>query len=213
MIDEGVVKYRVKHSKEHSPKFLEYPAAEQVRAHLVALGLIGESKNVGYGNLSVRDTLTSGFFITATQTGALPSLLTEHYSYVRRYNFDTFTICSQGEHQPSSEALSHAMIYDIHPDISAVIHVHSLALWRHMQEEDYLATNAPYGTQEMVREIAALYNKHDPFTHNAFVMKGHQEGIITFGRSLEEAQLRLYALLKCYLLRASHHTHKASVRH
>ncbi len=201
-MDEGVVKYAIEHSQSHCVKFSDYAATEQVRAHLTALGLIGEKKGIGYGNLSVRDTASSGFFITATQTGALPSLQEAHYSYVHHYDFTTFTVYSKGVYRPSSEALSHAMIYTIDPEISAVIHVHSLPLWHYMQTQHYLATTAPYGTKKMVTEIAALYNNRNPFAHNAFVMKGHREGIMTFGRDLSEAQLRLYAILKCYLLQA-----------
>ena len=199
-MDEGVVKYSIEHSKEEvSAPFLHYDAIESVRSHLVALGLIGEKAGIGYGNLSVRDTTTSGFFITATQTGALSALLPEHYSYVYRYSFNDFVVYSQGMHPPSSEALSHAMIYNIHPDITAVIHIHSLALWEYMIAHRYPATTAAYGTKEMVDEIATLYTTKDPFVENALVMRGHHEGIMTFGASLHEAQLRLYNILKCYL--------------
>jgi len=34
------------------------------------------------------------------------------------------------------------------------------------------------------------------------VMKGHEEGIITFGRSVEEAELVLYNILQAYLQEA-----------
>jgi hypothetical protein len=30
-------------------------------------------------------------------------------------------------------------------------------------------------------------------------MKGHEEGIITFGRSVEEAELALYTIMQAYL--------------
>ncbi len=212
-MDEGVVKYSIEHSSTATAPFVQYDAIENVRSHLVALGLIGERAGVGYGNLSVRDTTASGFFITATQTGALPSLQKEHYSYVHRCDFDSFTAYSQGVHQPSSEALSHAMIYAVHPDISAVIHIHSRALWEYMIDHRYPATTAAYGTKAMVSDIAALYTDRDPFLQNAFVMQGHHEGIMTFGKSLQEAQLRLYDILKYYLFQASHHTHKVSVQH
>ncbi len=199
MISEGVVKYSVNHTTKNAPRCLEYAALEQVRTHLFALGLIGESNGIGYGNLSVRDKATSGFFVTATQTGHLSRLSPEHYSYVRHYDVNTFSVASEGMHPPSSEALSHAMLYDIHPDISAVIHIHSLALWHNMRRHHSLATTAAYGTKEMVHEIAELYKDRDPLQHNAFVMHGHREGIMTFGSSLDEAQLRLYAMIRRYL--------------
>ena len=80
-----------------------------------------------------------------------------------------------------------------------MIHIHSLALWKFMKAKDSLATTAEYGTAEMVDEIAGLYSDLDPVTNNAFVMKGHEEGIITFGRSVEEAELTLYSVLQVYL--------------
>ena len=198
-MDEGVVKYEVEHSSVNAPYFTAYTTIEPIRSHLFALGFIGEHHGVGYGNISVRDTATTGFFITATQTGKLSTLHREHYSYIHHYDFHHFLVQSQGVFPPSSEALSHAMIYEIHPDIRAVIHIHSSVLWHFMQTHDYLATHAAYGTKAMVDDIAHLYRHCDPFLHNAFVMRGHQDGIITFGRTLDDAQISLYHILKCYL--------------
>jgi hypothetical protein len=36
--------------------------------------------------------------------------------------------------------------------------------------------------------------------NNAFVMKGHEEGIITFGQNIEEAEMALYAVMQAYLI-------------
>ena len=80
------------------------------------------------------------------------------------------------------------MIYEIDQDINVVIHIHSHALWTFMKTKHYLATDAEYGTVEMANEIASLYKNINPFINNAFVMKGHEDGIITFGRSIQEAE-------------------------
>ncbi|MDQ6983286.1 MAG: class II aldolase/adducin family protein, partial [Ghiorsea sp.] len=92
-------------------------------------------------------------------------------------------------------SLSHAMIYEVHHGIGAVIHVHSNALWQMMIDTNALVTTAEYGTTEMVHEIASLYQSRNPFEDNAFVMKGHEDGIITFGKNIEEAELRLYHII------------------
>jgi len=134
-----------------------------------------------------------------TQTGRKHTLSHEYYTYISDYDFSTFKVISQGSHKPSSEALSHAMIYAIDDCITTVIHIHSLALWEFMKNKNYLATTAEYGTAKMAEEIAGLYNNLDPMKNNAFVMKGHEEGIITFGRSVEEAELKLYTILQEYL--------------
>ncbi|WP_051937898.1 class II aldolase/adducin family protein [Ghiorsea bivora] len=196
MID-GVIKYHVSHTQIPSPEFTAFHDLEALRCRLFALGLIGETPDgIGYGNISFRNNGERSFTITATQTGKQPHLKPNAYIHIVNYDFGTFTVFSEGEFKPSSEALSHAMIYEIHPDIQAVIHVHSAALWQMMIKQKILATTAEYGTAEMVREIAALYQSRNPFKYNAFVMKGHKDGIITFGKNIKEAELRLYHLIQ-----------------
>ena len=68
-----------------------------------------------------------------------------------------------------------------------------------MKARNDLATTAEYGTAEMVKEIAGLYDTLDPMMNNAFVMKGHDEGIITFGKDIKEAEFVLYNILQAYL--------------
>ncbi len=191
---EGVVKYSVKHTKTTSETFDNYEKLEALRARLYALGLVGESNGIGYGNISSREDDNS-FYITATQTGSKSRLTEKYYTKITDYSFSDFSVTSQGEHSPSSEALSHAMIYDLSSKITTVIHIHSLALWKFMIAKNALSTTAEYGTAEMTKEIEALYELNDPLANNAFVMKGHREGVMVFGQSLEEAELVLYGLL------------------
>ncbi len=200
MID-GVIKYGIEHQTADTPLFSGYEQLESLRTRLYALGLIGEKDGIGYGNLSMRYEGSKSFFITATQTGRNMMLSREYYTYISDYNFSTFKIISQGTHNPSSEALSHAMIYAIDDRITTVIHIHSFALWNFMKNKNTLSTTAEYGTAEMVEEIAGLYTNLDPMMNNAFVMKGHEEGIITFGRSVEEAELVLYNILQAYFMK------------
>ena len=200
MID-GVIKYHVSHTQVPTPAFAAFPDLEALRCRLFALGLIGETADgIGYGNLSFRNMGERSFTITATQTGKQPKLKPAEYIRITDYNFETFTVFSEGMFKPSSEALSHAMIYEVHPDIQAVIHIHSSALWKMMITNNTLATTAEYGTAEMVSEIATLYQSHNPFEHNAFVMKGHEDGIITFGRDIEEANIHLFNIVRKYLI-------------
>ncbi len=201
MID-GIIKYSIEHQTASTPLFSGYEELEALRTRLFALGLIGEKDGIGYGNLSMRTDRSKSFFITATQTGRKYTLSREYYTYISDYDFSTFKVISQGTRKPSSEALSHAMIYEIDDRITTVIHIHSLALWKFMKAKNDLATTAEYGTAEMVEEIAGLYSNLDPMMNNAFVMKGHEEGIITFGRSVEEAELVLYNILQAYLQEA-----------
>ena len=198
MID-GVIKYSIEHQNTNTPLFSGYEQLEALRTRLFTLGLIGEKDGIGYGNISMRHEGSKSFFITATQTGRKHTLSHEYYTYISDYDFSTFKVISQGSHKPSSEALSHAMIYAIDDCITTVIHIHSLALWEFMKNKNYLATTAEYGTAEMAEEIAGLYDNLDPMKNNTFVMKGHDEGIMTFGRSVEEAELVLYTIMQSYL--------------
>ena len=199
MID-GVIKYSIEHQRQDTPLFSGYEQLEALRTRLFSLGLIGEKDGIGYGNLSMRDENSKSFFITATQTGRKQTLSREDYTYIGDYDFSTFKVISKGTHKPSSEALSHAMIYAIDERITTVIHIHSLALWKFMINKKHLSTTAEYGTVEMVEEIAGLYTNLDPMINNAFVMKGHEEGIITFGQNIEEAEMALYAVMQAYLI-------------
>lgn len=196
---DGVIKYSIEHQRQDTPLFSGYDQLEALRTRLFTLGLIGEKDGIGYGNLSMRHEGSKSFFITATQTGRKHTLSREYYTYISDYDFSTFKIISQGTYKPSSEALSHAMIYAIDDRITTVIHIHSLALWKFMKDKNTLATTAEYGTAKMVEEIAELYDNLDPMMNNAFVMKGHEEGIITFGRSVEEAELALYTIMQAYM--------------
>ncbi len=195
MID-GVIKYTIEHLSDEAPKFKKFEELERVRYELFTLGLIGEKQGVGYGNISLKDTQGDSFFITATQTGNKELLSKEFYTYVEDYNFQTFRIFSKGLHKPSSEALSHAVIYSLDTNINGVIHIHSNALWKFMIEKKYLYTEAEYGTKEMITEIQQLYKQNDPLTDNIFVMKGHQDGIICFAPTIEEAKKKLFQLMR-----------------
>ena len=195
MID-GVIKYTIEHLSDEAPEFKKFEELERVRYELFTLGLIGEKQGIGYGNISLKDTQGDSFFITATQTGNKELLGKEFYTYVEDYNFQTFRIFSKGPHKPSSEALSHAVIYSLDKNINGVIHIHSNALWKFMIEKKYLYTEAEYGTKEMITEIQQLYKQNDPLTHNIFVMKGHQDGIICFAPTIEEAKKKLFHLMR-----------------
>ena len=197
MIDEGVVKYSLKYTKTNEIAKKECKKIEKVRSRLYALGLIGAySDGIGFGNISLRYKKKNSFVITATQTGELPKLSAAYYSLVKKVNFKKFTTYAIGPSKPSSEAITHACIYNINPQINAVIHVHNEKIWKYMLENDYLSTNdTEYGTLQMVEDVRSIYQDIDPFLNNAFVMKGHFEGVVTFGKTLADAEKTLYTIL------------------
>ncbi len=199
---DGVIKYSIEHTSfDARIPYDIYGSLEDVRTRLHHLGLIGVDKDgIGYGNISLKEHSNSKtFYVTATQTGHLSKLGTSLYTQVNGYDFKTFTLRSKGKEKPSSEALSHAMIYELDPAICAVIHIHSKPLWLFLQQQGTLATTAPYGTRAMTEEIAGLYPDSTPLSTPLFVMKGHEDGIIAFGETLQKAENSLLALLKDYL--------------
>lgn len=198
MIDDGVVKYNLSFEEgfilnEDLPNEIE-----QIRERLFALGLIGAYDNgIGYGNISHRYNGSRGFIITGTQTGDKAVLKPRDYSFVESIDFETFTTYAKGQSQPSSEAITHGCIYDLDEGINAIIHVHNERLWQFMLKNDFLSTNdTPYGTPQMVQDVQEIYSSLDALSHNAFVMKGHFEGVVTFGKDLNEAEKTLYRILE-----------------
>jgi len=201
-VSDGVIKYRIEHTAfDARIPYDLYGELEAVRSRLHHLGLIGvDAAGIGYGNISLKEAAhQKGFYVTSTQTGHLSQLGTSYYTQVNDYDFSTFTLYSTGEHQPSSEALSHAMIYALDPNIRAVIHIHSRPLWEFMIKRGDLATTAAYGTRAMTQEIAGLYEKTSPLAQPMFVMKGHEEGIIAFAQNLKHAETTLLHLLKAFM--------------
>ena len=200
VIDDGVVKYSLEFEQTEALAINECNEIEEIRQRLYALGLIGAYDNgIGYGNISLRYKNSKEFLITATQTGELKELNQKHYSLVTNVNFDTFKTYAKGCSKPSSESITHAAIYELNKDINAVIHVHNEKLWDFMLENrnNYLCTNdTPYGTPEMVEDINNMYKDKDALLNNAFVMKGHFEGVVTFGKDLKEAELSLYKIIE-----------------
>ena len=55
--------------------------------------------------------------------------------------------------------------------------------------------DVPYGSKEMIEAVKALYQHQNPLDKPKFAMKGHEEGVMTFGRDLREAEVVLYGIV------------------
>jgi len=196
-VSEGAVKYSLDFKEIDACPFICIEEIEEIRKDLYALGLIGAySDGIGFGNISQKEQGSRDFFITGTQTGHLANLKAEDYALVEEVDFESFTTYASGACKPSSEAVTHACIYELDENINAVIHVHNEKLWRYMLEEDYVSTgNVEYGSLEMVKDIQSIYQDIDVLENRAFVMKGHFEGVFVFGKSIKEAIITLYQIL------------------
>lgn len=188
-IDEGYIKYTCDWQKAPPPATDCLTALNSWRQKLYHLGLIGIYDNgIGFGNISIRDRDPHQFIISGTQTGGLPELTPAHYVTVTNFDLDRNHLTCQGAIKASSESLTHAAAYQANPHINAVIHVHHRPLWeRLMDKVPTTPRNCAYGTPEMAWEISRICQDTALSTHHILVMSGHDEGIIAFGRDLDEA--------------------------
>ncbi len=188
-VDEGYIKYKCNWIYSKSVSTSEIIELNQWRDKLYQLGLIGIYDNgIGFGNLSIRCDRTKQFIISGTKTGSISSLTERHYTKVTDFNWSENYVTCVGEIQASSEALTHAAVYIANPEVNAVLHVHNLEMWKKLMDKvPTTARNCAYGTPEMAKEIIRLCQEDKTKQTKIIVMSGHEEGIITFGRNLEEA--------------------------
>jgi hypothetical protein len=198
---DGIIKYNFDFQKSEPLDDKQFSDIEATRERLYALGLIGVyDDGVGYGNISQKVD-ADAFVITGTQTGHLKSLEAEHYALVEAHNDKEFYLKSSGAIKPSSEALTHGTIYNLSDEVGAVIHIHSKVVWEFMLKNDYLKTaDVEYGTVAMIDEVNRIFSTIDPLSNPKFVMLGHEEGVMTFGKDLAEAELVLFEILGSILI-------------
>ncbi len=156
------------------------------------------------GNISVRITGQDAFAIT-------PS----NYDYMKMTPEDVCMLTLdlellEGELKPSVESAMHAAIYQVRPDVNAVVHTHQVyastltlirmpipALFdeqaRFLGRSVEIIPYAPSGTGMLANTIAKHVRDHN----NAYMMQNH--GALVFGHDLERAVHNVEILEKCSL--------------
>ncbi|MBS3744791.1 MAG: class II aldolase/adducin family protein [Wenzhouxiangellaceae bacterium] len=198
MIDEGYTKYTVDWHRAPALPAAMIVELNDCRNRLYAAGLVGyyEAHGVGFGNVSILAPDGRGFIISGTGTGEIAHTDERHYSWVTDYDIDANRVVCHGPVQASSEALTHAAIYELDSVIRAVVHVHSAELWQRLIDRvPTTAANVPYGTPEMSREFVRLYRETDFVDGGVVVMAGHEEGIVACGADLKQAEHRILKLV------------------
>lgn len=196
-LDEGYIKYRSDWTPGAPPDPQLAREIDTWRRRLFEAALIGhyESEGIGYGNISVRAARPREFLISGTQTGHLARTDENHYALVTDYDIEANSLSCRGPVRASSEALTHAVIYELDNDIGAVVHVHSQSLWRNFVDDlPTTAADVAYGTPEMAREFRRLYDQTSFANVGIAVMAGHEEGLVSIGRSLRQAASRVLRL-------------------
>ena len=183
------VKFTYQRARLDIAPFGGFAELNACRRKLLEQRLIGvDAKGIGFGNLSIRDGVSRNFYITGSATGGLPELTPTDCVRVVAYDFARNWLRYEGAAIPSSESLTHAAIYKSDPSTSAVIHCHDSVLWRALLDRVPTTSKAvAYGTPEMAYEIMRLFKMSDVLSRKIFVMAGHEGGIVTFRKNLEDA--------------------------
>ena len=196
---EGVIKFAMEHEEGPAMPATELADLNAWRRILFQLALIGQDPKryggFGFGNISCRISPFNGgpnqraFVISGTQTGGIPNLGPEHYTLVTGYYPARNLLVSKGPIRPSSESLTHGMVYDLASDAHWVLHAHSPHIWQQAPalEVPMTATDVAYGTPEMAAEVERLFAERGVRAKGIFGMGGHEDGIVTFGPTAEAA--------------------------
>jgi hypothetical protein len=199
---EGVIKYRLRHTQAALDAAVDITQINAWRGIMQRLGLIGRHPGkyggLGYGNISVRLQHPPGsFIVSGTQTGHLAQLRREHYCIVLGADPPRNSLDSAGPCRPSSEALTHAVVYRQIAAANCVIHVHSPEIWRGGAALQLPSTvgNIRYGSPEMAAAVAQLLTEPQCLEKRIFTMRGHEDGVVAFGTDPQAAAQCLIACL------------------
>jgi ribulose-5-phosphate 4-epimerase/fuculose-1-phosphate aldolase len=197
---EGVIKYDARHRVEPLPQWTASILRElnAWRGIYAGLGLIGQDGQryggAAWGNVSARlppwhDRERRPFLVTGTQTGGVKDTDGRHYAVVDSCSVGEGRVHSYGPVQPSSEAMTHAMVYAVAPEVRFVFHAHCPEVWAAAKRLELPRTpdGVDYGTREMAWAVERLLPLKGTRAAQAIVMTGHEDGVITFGETAEEA--------------------------
>ena len=190
---EGIIKFQLDFVKGPAPAEEFLVELNAWRAVFRRHGLLGQDPQryggYGFGNLSRRlpGQDDGAFVISGTQTGHLSALHPRQYATVLSCDPATNHLRACGQIKPSSEALSHGILYQSRPEILWVMHLHSPEIFAHRTTLNLPCTSpkADYGTPQMAAEILTLVQKHDCSKPGLLVMSGHQDGILAYGPTAE----------------------------
>ena len=130
------------------------------------------------GNLSFR---FGGGFVITSSGGNFDRDSIKDLVLVTDFDFETGKVYAEGLHNPSSESLIHALVYQTRPDVTAVFHGHDdLILEKADELELSQVSRLPYGSKQLAKEVSHALQNSD-----FVVMKGH--GFVCVGSSIKRA--------------------------
>ena len=213
MREEGVIRFDLDFTVVEPVTITGLDELNAWRRILRQLGLIGQDSEryggYGFGNISRRlppfDAPVNHrpFVISGSQTGHLTELSAAGFATVSGYDASHNRVVATGPVKPSSESLTHGSVYNANNDIRVILHVHSPEIWRCASILNIPSTDArvPFGTPAMAQEVERLFEDVDHIETGVFVMGGHEDGVIAFGRTADEAgSVLVRALVHSYAL-------------
>ncbi|MBN1896681.1 MAG: class II aldolase/adducin family protein [Candidatus Aenigmarchaeota archaeon] len=143
------------------------------------MGLLPDEDGGHAGNFSFRNS--KGFVITSGGRDK-GNLSQKNFVQVLNVNVDSGRVIVKGEEQPSSETLTHHLLYSGRKSVNAVIHVHDDIVLKNAHKLNIKSTERkhPYGTAELAKDIYKSIGRE-----NFLAVRGH--GVIATGKSLWEA--------------------------
>ncbi len=208
---EGVIKFDLSYTP--APPLPHTTVADLIswRQVLIRLQWMGRHPNryegYGFGNLSRRlsplkaPPFERRFAISGSQTGHLEPFTNDHIAWVARIDPATNHVTAAGPCPPSSESMTHGMIYALDPEVLYVMHVHAPVIWRNAEVLNLPTTSpeVPYGTPAMAEEVERLFRDTHAKGRHMFAMGGHEDGIVAYGATaLIAASNLLGALTQAY---------------
>lgn len=199
---EGVIQFQLEHTSGPSLPLDQLCELMAWRKILRQLELLGEDPlrygGFGFGNISRRlppiaNDSACPFVITGTQTGSCSEIGPEHFTTVVECFPEQNRVASVGPIRPSSEAMTHAALYAADPELRVVMHVHSPHIWRSASQLRLPTTRvtAACGTAAMTSAVREMM----PQALGLLVMGGHEDGVLTFGQTADQAGVTLLSAL------------------
>ena len=203
MLEEGVRQYKLSFTPSGRIDFKERELLDSWRLRLQEAGLLGrDPKRYGglaYGNISIRRSKApeNSFIVTGSQTSDWAPDERDVYAEVNAANILTNSLSARGAIEPSSEALTHAAIYQALERVGAVIHVHSPKIWESSNRLDIKCTpeSLHAGTDALAVSIYETLQEN-PKIPGTLRLAGHEHGFISWGADIQSAGEEIFGLLK-----------------
>lgn len=205
---DGVTKFKQEFTKSFPLPSDTVIELDRWRNIMHDLGLIGRDPNryggAAYGNVSralrigeeFSDRKYREFIATGTETGGIKRLGREHYTTVWKFHPEQNLVFTKGPIKATSESMTHGQIFVLDPSAMFAFHFHDEDMWELLQKLKMPQTKEgiEYGSVGMAHEVTRLFQETNVKKVGVFAMLGHPGGGFVFGKSSNEAGMRMLSL-------------------